>query len=146
MSQNHGIPLSERVVPENDDEEKKQLADEIEQLGEAFGKTEQQNVDLLKQLKNLKKQRLDHQKEKEVLKQQMNLSKQATNVLKDEAALARRAEALATSYAKQQESKLKNVKDKLESITEEKQILEREVAKHRAAQVSERRRAGCSHL
>ena len=47
MSQNHGIPLSERVVPENDDEEKKQSADEIEQLGEAFGKTEQQNVDLL---------------------------------------------------------------------------------------------------
>ena len=122
-------------APKDDDDEKAQLSNEIEQLGEAFGKTEKQNLDLLKQLKTLKKQRLDHQKEKEVLKQQMNLSKQATHVLKDEASLARRAEALATSYAKQQESKLKGIKDQLEQVTEEKQILEREVAQHRAAQV-----------
>jgi hypothetical protein len=127
--------ISERAAPKDDDDEKAQLSNEIEQLGEAFGKTEKQNLDLLKQLKTLKKQRLDHQKEKEVLKQQMNLSKQATHVLKDEASLARRAEALATSYAKQQESKLKGIKDQLEQVTEEKQILEREVAQHRAAQV-----------
>jgi DNA repair exonuclease SbcCD ATPase subunit len=112
-----------------------ELANEIEQLGEAFGKTEKQNVDLLKQLKFLKKQKLEHLSEKEVLKQQVNLSKQTTSVLKNEAALARRAEELATSYAKQQESKLKGVKDKMEQLTEEKQILEREIAKHRAAQV-----------
>jgi hypothetical protein len=34
-----------------------ELATEIEQLGEAFGKTEKQNLDLLKQLKFLKKQK-----------------------------------------------------------------------------------------
>lgn len=113
-----------------------ELATEIEQLGEAFGKTEKQNLDLLKQLKFLKKQKLDYQSEKEVLKQQVNLSKQTTSVLKNEAALARRAEELATSYAKQQESKLKGVKDKMEQLREEKQILEREIAKYHAAQVS----------
>jgi|TARA_B100000780_G_scaffold262856_1_gene216349 E3 ubiquitin-protein ligase BRE1 len=86
-------------------------------------------------LKRLKKERVGVSNEKDKLKQTLSLSKQSNSVLKDEARLSRRAEEMATSYAKQQESKLKSIQDKLNTLNEEKQMLEREVGQFRAAEV-----------
>jgi chromosome segregation ATPase len=114
---------------------KKQLTAEIEKLGEAFGKLQNQNADLVKQIKKAKQQVHDKSKDVETNRQRANLSSQNVQAIKAESERRARAEAHTSNYAKAQEAALKKSTLLVEKLRKEKSALARELQALRGNQV-----------
>ena len=114
---------------------KKQLTAEIEKLGEAFGKLQNQNAELVKQIKKAKQQVHDKSKDVETNRQRANLSAQNVQAIKAESERRARAEAHTSNYAKAQEAALKKSTMLVEQLRKEKAALTRELQAARGNRV-----------
>lgn len=114
---------------------KKQLTVEIEKLGEAFGKLQNQNANLVKQLKRAKQQVHDKSKDVETNRQRANLSQQNAQAVKSESERRARAEAHTSNYAKSQEAALKKSNLLVDQLRKENANLELELKAARSGQV-----------